>query len=240
MYFPPAFLSACTRRLPRGFGVVHVYPTPKTICNVSYRLALATLRVPSLVSLLIFVTIYIATEVVLAAISVPIFSGWHPAFPLSWRFLLVLLFVVPIFAFTQVFRLLLPLLIDRNRASGLGSVSLSRRGHVTLRRTVEPFDAAEEQHALLENAEEGNELSSRSSSPTASLAGPHHKQWWIQLLTYILLFIVSTWVGVHYEQPGDVRYRDSIQSAVAHPRRQGYGKQGKLLESVKLIPSLHW
>ena len=151
--------------------------------------------------------------------SIPIFSGWHPAFPLSWRFLLVLLL------------LLLPLLTHRNGASG--SVSLSRRGYITLRRTAELFDSAEEQHALLENAEEGNELSSRSSSPTASLPGPHHKQWWIQLLTYILLFIVSTWVGVHYEQPGDVRYRDSIQSAVAHPRRQGYGKQGKLLEPVK-------
>ena len=234
MYFLPAFLSACTRRLPRGFGI---YSTPKTVRNVSYRLVLATLRFPSLVSLLIFVAIYIATEVVLAATSVPIFSGWHPAFPLSWRFILVLLFVVPIFAFTQVFRLLLPLLIHRNGASG--SVSLSRQGHITLRRTAELFDAAEEQHALLENAEEGNELSSRSSSPTASLPGPHQKQWWIQLLTYILLFIVSTWVGVHYEQPGDVRYRDSIQSAVAHPRRQGYGKQGKLLEPVKQNHSLH-
>ena len=63
MYFLPAFLSACTRRLPRGFGV---YPTPKIVRNASYRLALATLRFPSLVSLLIFVTIYIATEVVLA------------------------------------------------------------------------------------------------------------------------------------------------------------------------------
>src|SRR5882757_4790148 len=102
MYFLPAFLSTCARRLPRRFGVPHVYT------------ALATLlRVPSLVSFLVFVAIYIAIELVFAVAFVPIFSGWQPAFPLSWRFLLLLLFVVPIFAFTQVLRLLLPLLIDR-------------------------------------------------------------------------------------------------------------------------------
>ncbi|KAG2130859.1 hypothetical protein DEU56DRAFT_757706 [Suillus clintonianus] len=34
-------------------------------------------------------------------------------------------------------------------------------------------------------------------------------------------------VGAHYEQPSDVRYRDAVQSAIAHPLRQGYGKQAK-------------
>jgi hypothetical protein len=98
----------------------------------------------------------------------------------------------------------------------------------TIARPVElVFDVAEEENALLENAEEG-ERSSRPSSPTAC-PGPHHKQWWIQLVTYALLFVVSAWIGLHYEQPGDVRYRDSIQSAVAHPLREGYGKQGKFL-----------
>ncbi|KAG1736694.1 glycosyltransferase family 69 protein [Suillus paluster] len=92
---------------------------------------------------------------------------------------------------------------------------------------TELFDAAEEENALLENVEEGSERS-RPVSPTAHLVVPHPKWWWIQLLAYIVLFCASTWVGLHYEQPGDVRYRDSIQSAVDHPRRQGYGKQEKI------------
>ncbi|OAX41049.1 glycosyltransferase family 69 protein [Rhizopogon vinicolor AM-OR11-026] len=107
------------------------------------------------------------------------------------------------------------------------------------------FDVAEEENALLENAEEGSERHSRPSPPTACLAGPHHKQWWIQLVTYALLFVVSTWIGLHYEQPGDVRYRDSIQSAVAHPLRQGYGKQEKIFVAAmfynneQVIPYWH-
>lgn len=210
----------------------------KAVLHVSYRLALAALRVPSLVSILIFAVIYIATEVAFSVAFVPIFSGWQPAFPLSWRFMLLLLFVVPTFAFTQVLRLLLPLLIGRwNRAPGRVSLStqvyvmLQRGGAVT--RHVELFGTAEEEHVLLEHAEEGSERSSRRTSPAPSVAGPHHKQWWIQLLTYVLLFVVGTWVGVHYEQPGDVRYRDAIQSAVAYPRREGHGNQGKLLGLLK-------
>ncbi|KAG1830710.1 glycosyltransferase family 69 protein [Suillus subalutaceus] len=62
---------------------------------------------------------------------------------------------------------------------------------------------------------------------------------------YVVLFCVSTWVGVHYEQPGDVRYRDSIQEAVAHPRKQGYGKQEKIFitamfhDNENVIPYWH-
>jgi hypothetical protein len=153
----------------------------KAVLHVSYRLALAALRVPSLVSILIFVAIYIATEVAFSVAFVPIFSGWQPAFPLSWRSMLLLLFVVPTFAFTQVLRLLLPLLIGRwNRAPGRVSLStqvyvmLQRGGAVT--RHVELFGTAEEEHVLLEHAEEGNERSSWRTSPAPSAAGPHHKQ----------------------------------------------------------------
>jgi len=93
------------------------------------------------------------------------------------------------------------------------------------------FNIAEEDNALVENAEESF---SRPPSPSPRPMVLHHQPWRIQLLIYVMLFCVSTWVGVHYEQPGDVRFRHSIQSAVAHPRRQGYGKQGDLLELAKL------
>lgn len=240
LMFLPAFLFAHARRFPRRFRTAHGYPTPNAVLRVSSHLALATLRVPSLVSLLIFITIYIVTEVVFSVLFIPILSGWQPAFPLSWRFLLLLLFVVPIFSFAQVLRLLLPLLDRWN-----GSVDLSQKGYVMLRqdstvaRPVVLFDATEEEDALLENAEQGSEHSSRPTSLSACLAGPHHKLWWIQILTYVLLFVVSTWVGLHYEQPGDVRYRDYIQSAAAQPRRQGYGRQGKLLELVNSSLAYH-
>jgi hypothetical protein len=96
------------------------------------------------------------------------------------------------------------------------------------RRTIDSsFDIADEEHVLLGTAEEGSERSSRPVSPTAHLVA-HHKSWWIQFLTYTILFCVTTWVGAHYEQPGDVRYRNAVQSAVAHPLRQGYGTQGEL------------
>ncbi|KAG1766750.1 glycosyltransferase family 69 protein [Suillus placidus] len=86
---------------------------------------------------------------------------------------------------------------------------------------------SDQENALLETAEEGSQHSSRPVSPTAHLVA-HHKSWWIQLLTYTILFCASTWVAAHYEQPGDVRYRDAVQAAVAHPLRQGYGKQEKI------------
>ncbi|KAG1727142.1 glycosyltransferase family 69 protein [Suillus lakei] len=81
----------------------------------------------------------------------------------------------------------------------------------------------------MDNVEEGASVRSfsRPTSPTPRLV-PHHKLWRIQLFAYVVLFCVSTWVGVHYEQPGDVRYRDAIQEAVTHPRKQGYGKQEKI------------
>jgi len=236
MYFLPAFLSTYARRLSRLFKTTHGHPTSKAILHVGSRLAFAVSRVPSLVSALIFVAIYIMIEIVFAVLYVPIFKGWKPAFPLSWRFLLVLLLVVPIFTFTQVLRLLLPLLVDRwNRVNGGVDLSHSYvmlRRDDTIPRPVVLFDVAEEENALLENAEDVREHSSRPTSPCASHTGPHHKLWWIQFVIYFLLFVASTWVAVHYEQPGDVRYRDSIRSAVAHPRREGYGRQGKHLDFV--------
>lgn len=216
-----------------------MFITPKTALHVICRTILAIIRIPGLVSFCIFVTLYAITE---QRFSQKFFAEsytWQPAFPSSWRFILLLILVVPIFAFVEILRLLayrflLPLLIDRwNKAFGSGDPF--EEGYVMFHRHSsisehELFNAAEEESALIESAEEGASVHSfsRPASPTARLV-PHLKLWRIQLFAYVVLFCVSTWVGVHYEQPGDVRYRDSIQEAVAYPRKQGYGKQGGLL-----------
>ncbi|OAX36267.1 glycosyltransferase family 69 protein [Rhizopogon vinicolor AM-OR11-026] len=109
----------------------------------------------------------------------------------------------------------------------------------------ESFNATDEENSLVDGAEGYSERSfSRPTSPTARLAR-HVKARQIQLLAYVTLFCVSTWVGVHYEQSGDVRYRDAIQAAVARPRRQGYGKQEKIFivamfhNNEQVIPYWH-
>lgn len=134
----------------------------------------------------------------------------------------MLLFVVPTFAFVQLSRILLPLLSNKWN----GGMGISKQGYFILQRGVND-SPSDDENALLETAEEGSERSSRPVSPTAHLVA-HHRSWWTQLFTYTILFCVSTWVGAHYEQPGDVRYRDAVQSAVAHPLRQGYGNQDKI------------
>ncbi|KAG2072083.1 hypothetical protein BDR04DRAFT_1097390 [Suillus decipiens] len=180
---------------------------------------------PTLFSFCIFFAIYIATELIFSISFFGCLTGWLPAFPASWRFLLMLLFVVPAFTFIQLLRLLLPLLSNKWN----GGMSIPQHGYVMFQRgsNDSPFDFAGEGNVLLEIAEEGNERCSRPVSPTAHLL-VHHKSLWIQILIYTILFCASTWIGAHYEQPGDVRYRDVVQSAVAHPLRQGYGKQEKI------------
>ncbi|KAG2047515.1 hypothetical protein BDR06DRAFT_963849 [Suillus hirtellus] len=211
--------------------------TPKAVLHAICRIVLAVIRIPGLVSLCILITLYTITE---QRFSDKFFAEnytWQPAFPSSWRFILLLILVVPTFAFIQILRLLayrflLPLLIARwNKTFGTGDPS--DEGYIMFYRDSsiggrELFNV-EEEIALMENSEEGASVrsSSRPTSPTPHLA-PHHKLWKIKLFAYLVLLCVSTWVGVHYEQPGDVRYRDSIQEAVAHPRKQGYGKQEKI------------
>lgn len=229
--------------------------TPKAALHVICRIFLIIIRIPGLVSLYIFVTLYNKAE---QRFSDEFFAEsytWTPAFPSSWRFILLLIFIVPVFACIEILRLLtcqflLPLLIDR-WYKAFGSRHPSEEGYVMFRRDSsigerEIFNAAEEENALMQNVEEGASVRSfsRPTSPTPRLV-PYLKLWKIQLFAYVLLFCASTWVGVHYEQPGDVRYRDSIQQAVAHPRKQGYGKQEKIFiaamfhDNENVIPYWH-
>lgn len=214
-----------------------MFITPRNLLHVTSRIILAIIRIPALISLFILVILYTITE---QRFSEKFFAErytWQPAFPSSWRSLLLLLLVIPIFSFIQILRLLayrflLPLLIYRwNKA--FGTADPSQQGYVMFHRdgSVERrqlFNHTEEENALMENVEEGASVRSfsRPTSPTPRPAS-HLKLWRIQLVAYILLFCTSTWVGVHYEHPGDVRYRDIIQEAVAHPRKQGYAKQEK-------------
>ncbi|KAG2362915.1 cryptococcal mannosyltransferase 1-domain-containing protein [Suillus spraguei] len=193
--------------------------------NVTTRLLLPIKRNPTLLSCSIFLTIYIATEFIFSISFFACLTGWLPAFPATWRFLLMLLFVVPTFTFIQLLRLLLSLLSIRRN----GGMSIPQHEYIMLQggSNDSPFDFAGEGNVLLETAEEANERCSRPVSPIAHLM-THHKSLWIQILIYTILFCVSTWIGAHYQQPGDVRYRDAVHSAAAHPLREGYGKQEKI------------
>ena len=238
---PPPYSSPCPQYLSTKSIASHVYPTLGALIYLIYRIFLIVLRIPCLVSLLIFLTLYHIAEKVFSNKFFPAQEGhvFLPAFPLSWRALLLLLLVVPTFLFIQVLRLLagqlpLPLLIDRwNNAFGTrdrGYVMVQQDGRIDRHELLNTFD---EENALLHNAEECSERSfSRPTSPTPRFFGLSHKARRIQIFAYVILFCASTWVGVHYEQSSDVRYRDAIQNAVAHPRRQGYGKQGELVEPV--------
>jgi hypothetical protein len=220
--------------------------TLKAVTHVICRVFLAVLRTPGLVSLLILLTLYNIAEKLFSDSFFPAqLEGyvWPPAFPSSWRFLLLLLVIVPVFTFIQVLRLLaslppLPFLIDRwskafrTQHPSHQGYSMLQQPRAVLIDSRELFNASDEENPLVEGAEGCSERSFSTPSPTPRLLLQHHRVWWIQLLTYVILFCVSTWVGVHYEQSGDVRYREAIQAAVARPRRQGYGKQGEFLEPL--------
>lgn len=245
MLSPHSYSSVtCPQSLSTKSIVSHVYPTSRALIYLIYRIFLIVLRIPCLVSLLIFLTLYYIAEQVFSNRFFPAQEGhvFLPAFPSSWRTLLLLLLVVPTFVFIQVLRLLAaqfphPLLIDRwNKAFGTrdrgGYVMAQQDGRIDRR---ESLNIVDEENPLLHSAEECSERSfSRPTSPTPRFFGlPHLKARRIQILAYVILFCASTWVGVHYEQSGDVRYRDAIQNAVARPRRQGHGKQGELFEPVR-------
>ena len=230
---------------------IRLGPTLTAVFHVTCRIFLAVLRVPGLLSLLILVTLYSVAEKLFSDRFFPARQDhiWLPAFPSSWRSILLLLITVPLFAFIQVLGLLasrfsLPLLIDRwNNA--FGNHHPSHQGYFMFQQdaTIDSyglFNSIDEGNSNIEHAERCSERSfSRSASHTPRPLLSHHRVWRIQLIVYLTLFCVSTWVGVHYEHPGDVRYRDAIQAAVAHPRRQGYGKQGKFLETSCVEGSLH-
>ena len=55
--------------------------------------------------------------------------------------------------------------------------------------------------------------------------------WSPRFVIWFAIFCTSLWVGLHYQQPADLRYLPLIERANAHPKRVGYANQGKYLQS---------
>jgi hypothetical protein len=162
---------------------------------------------------------------------------WKPAFPLSWRILLLSLFVVPTFSFFHLLWLSLHHLAHvrhwwRRRSSSRSrpsqeyiglprseSNSLEERGLISGARDDEDCDLGEV---------EGDAGSSRPHSPFQHQA-PRHLFPFIslQFILWFAIFCSSLWLGLHYQQPGDLRYLPLIEKANAHPKRAGYANEGE-------------
>ncbi|KAF8547495.1 glycosyltransferase family 69 protein [Imleria badia] len=59
---------------------------------------------------------------------------------------------------------------------------------------------------------------------------------------WLAILCISLWLGLHYQQPGDLRYLPLVEEANAHPKRDGYANQEKIFiaamfsNNEKVIP----
>ena len=157
------------------------------------------------------------------------YSFWKPAFPTSWCILFLLLFVAPTFSFLQLLWLSLPHVgaaryCWRRR---YGSPSKPSPGYSMLPRGEpdqrEPSGMSDDEDCDLQDIE-----GDAGSSPFEHQA-PRRPFSFVLSLRFIFwfgLFCTSLWVGLHYQQPADLRYLPLIEKANAHPKREGYANQG--------------
>jgi hypothetical protein len=91
----------------------------------------------------------------------------------------------------------------------------------------EPSEIRDDEDCELQDVE-GDAGISRPHSPFKH-QGPRHPFSLVLSLRFIFWFAIlctSLWIGLHYQQPGDVRYLPLIEEANAHPKRDGYANQG--------------
>ncbi|KAF8432713.1 cryptococcal mannosyltransferase 1-domain-containing protein [Boletus edulis BED1] len=141
---------------------------------------------------------------------------WKPAFPRSWRILLLSLFLVPMVAFLHLVWLSLHYLVP-TQYQWWSSDSLEER---------ELLGARDDQDYDLGDIEDPGSL--RPNFPHQ--APRHHLSfvWSRRFMFWFAILCTSLWLGVHYQQPGDVRYLPLIEKANAHPNRTGYANQEKV------------
>jgi hypothetical protein len=48
----------------------------------------------------------------------------------------------------------------------------------------------------------------------------------LRFIFWFAILCTSLWIGLHYQQPADLRYIPLIEEANAHPKRAGYANQG--------------
>jgi hypothetical protein len=68
-------------------------------------------------------------------------------------------------------------------------------------------------------------------SSTRFLVIPFHLFCLLRFIFWFAIFCTSLWLGLHYQQPADLRYLPLIEEANAHPKRAGYANQGIYYQS---------
>lgn len=222
-------ISAVARR--RLFAVKDT----KTLMTL-LRYILRLVPFSALTSLVFFCILYSAAEYKFTNWYFALGSVWKPAFPLSWRILFLSLFVVPIFSFLQLLWLALRHWMSaqhwwRRRYSFHSRPS---QGYSMLPRSES--NSLEVRGLSRDDQDSPSEdIEADGGSPRLFSSFQHHQAFrhrlpFVLTLRFILWFSVlcaSLWVGLHYQQPGDVRYLPLIEKANAHFKRAGYGNQGK-------------
>ena len=171
---------------------------------------------------------------------------WEPSYPPSWRVLFLSLFVVPAFSFLQLVWLCLHHLICARNWWRRGWVSPSRQsqGYSMLQRNESSLP--EEGGLSGIRDDEDGDLGHHEGGVEAPR---FHASFQKQVLSYLSSFMLSPrfifwfsllctslWFGLHYQQPADIRHLPAIEKANAHPKRAGYGNQGKYNSQSLLCP----
>lgn len=193
---------------------------------------------PGVISLSLLCVLYSIAEYKFTNLYFPLGSVWKPAFPLSWRILFLSLFVVPTFSFFHLLWLSLHHLVQVRHWWRRRYSSRSRPSQEYIRLPRSESNSLEERglSGVRDDEDcdlggiEGNAGSPRSRSFFQyQYQPPHHLLSFVsrQFILWFAIFCASLWLGLHYQQPGDLRYLPLIEKANAHPKRAGYANQGR-------------
>ena len=161
---------------------------------------------------------------------------WKPFFPWSWRALFFSLFTVPVLSFVQLLWLALHhwYLARHWCRPRCGSHSRASRGYSMLPRG-ESNALEGEQSGSGDDEDCDVEADVYASKPPPSNPLRPSFIWSPRFVFWFALLCSSLWLGLHYQQPGDLRYLALIEKANAHPKRAGYGDQGKAEASCTTV-----
>jgi len=187
----------------------------------------------SLLSLALLFVLYTIAEYTFTNWYFALGYVWKPAFPLSWRILFLSLFVVPTFSFLHLWLTLHRFTSAGNRLRRrCSSPSRPSQEYTMLPRSE--ANSLEERGVSSPRDDEGCDLrdiegdagSPRPSSPFRPRY-PYSLDWTLRFIFWFAILCTSLWFALPYQQPGDLRYLPLIEKANAHPKRAGYGNQGR-------------
>lgn len=201
------------------------------------RLILKAVFYPGVLSLAVLCILCSIAEYTFTSLYFVLGSIWKPAFPLSWRLLLLSLFVVPAFSLLHLLHISAHrLLLARYGRHRLSSRLRSLQGYLLIPRSEprssedrDSSDARTDEGSTwtadFEHGDAGSPRQSRCQHHTPR----HHSSTpsLLHLVFWLIIFSSSLWLGLHYQHPGDVRYLPLIEKAIAHPNRAGYANQGE-------------